>query len=46
MFIFSAKAPVNETSYRLIDFLTLELVLLVGLVLLAFVLVARKSKAR
>ena len=46
MFDISTKAPVNETPYQLIDFLTLELVLLGGLVLLAFILIARKSKAR
>ncbi|MEN8763897.1 MAG: hypothetical protein ABF290_15900 [Thiogranum sp.] len=42
---FSAIAPVSEASYRLIDFFTLELVLLGGLVLLAFVLVARKPRS-
>ena len=46
MFDFSAKAPVSEASYRLIDFFTQEIVLLGGLVLLALVLVARKSKSR
>ena len=38
----SAKATVNELPYRLMDFFTLEMVLLGGLVLLAFVLIARK----
>ena len=42
----AAQAPADEVSYRLIDFLTLELILLGGLVLLGFVFVARKSKAR
>jgi len=46
VFSFSANAPVSEASYRLIDFLTLELLLLGGLVLLAFVLIARKPKSR
>ena len=46
MFEISAKAPDSEASYRLIDFFTLELVLLGGLVLLALVLVARKPKSR
>jgi len=46
VFNFSAKAPVNEASYRLIDYLSLELLLLGGLVLLAFVLVARKPRSR
>jgi hypothetical protein len=41
VFNFSAKAPVSEASYQLIDFFTLELVLLGGLILLAFVLVLR-----
>jgi len=38
----SAKATVNELPNRLMDFFTLEMVLLGGLVLLAFVLIARK----
>ena len=42
----STKAPVNEAPYQLIDFFTLELILLGVLVLLALVLIARKSKAR
>jgi hypothetical protein len=42
----SAKAPVDEASIRLIDFFTLELVLLGGLILLVFVLIARKRKTR
>jgi len=46
MFDFSAIAPVSEASFRLIDYFTLELVLLGVLVLLAFVLVARKPKSR
>ncbi len=46
MFDIFAKAPVSEASYRLIDFFTLEIVLLGGLVLLALVLVARKPKSR
>ena len=46
MFSISSKVPVNEAPYQLIDFFTLELVLLGGLVLLALVLIARKSKAR
>ena len=40
------KAPIYAVPYRLIDFLTVELVLLGGLVLLAFVLIARRSGAR
>jgi len=46
VFDFSAKVPVSEASYRLIDFFTPEIVLLVGLVLLALVLVARKPRSR
>jgi hypothetical protein len=46
VFSFSANAPVSEASYRLIDFFTLELLLLGGLVLLAFVLIALKSNSR
>jgi len=46
VFNFSAKAPVNEASYRLIDYLSLELLLLGGLVLLVFVLVACKPRSR
>jgi hypothetical protein len=42
----AGKDPVEEVPYRLIDFLTLELILLGGLVLLGFVFVARNSKAR
>jgi hypothetical protein len=43
--IVSTKAPVKEATYRLIDFFTLELVLLASLVLLALVvLIARKSR--
>jgi hypothetical protein len=41
----STKEPV-EVTYRLIDFFTLELVLLGGLVLLALALIARKREAR
>ncbi|MEN8762877.1 MAG: hypothetical protein ABF290_10615 [Thiogranum sp.] len=44
MFNLSAKAPAGEAPYQLIDFFTLELVLLGALVLLALVLIARKSK--
>jgi len=40
----SAKTPASEAPYQLIDFFTLELVFLGGLVLLALVLIARKSK--
>ncbi|MEA2080724.1 MAG: hypothetical protein U9P00_12895 [Pseudomonadota bacterium] len=40
-----ASFAFNEASYRLIDFFTLELVLLGGLVLIAFVLIARKPKS-
>lgn len=40
------KAPIYAVPYRLIDFLTLELILLGGLVLLAFVLIARRPGAR
>ena len=39
-------SPVEEVPYRLIDFLTLELILLGGLVLLGFVFVARNSKVQ
>ena len=46
MFNISTKAPANEAPYQLIDFFTLELILLGVLVLLALVLIARKSKAR
>jgi|GEM_PF-3962592 hypothetical protein len=43
--IVSTKVPVKEATYRLIDFFTLELVLLASLVLLALVvLIARKSR--
>jgi len=42
----SLKAPVIDASYRLIDFFTLELVLLCGLVLLALVLISRNSASR
>ena len=42
----AGKPPVEEVPYRLIDFLTLELILLGGLVLLGFVFVARNSKVR
>jgi hypothetical protein len=42
----AGTAPVEEVPYRLIDFLTLELILLGGLVLLGFVFVARNSKVR
>ena len=40
---FSTKTSV-EAGYSLIDFFTLELVLLGGLVLLAFALIARKRR--
>ena len=40
------KIAVDDVPYRLIDFLTLELILLGGLVLFAFVFVARNSKVR
>jgi len=44
-YIVSTKVPVKEATYRLIDFFTLELVLLASLVLLALVvLIARKSR--
>lgn len=46
MFDFPGKIPGVEASYRLIDYFTLELLLIGGLVLLAFVLVARKPKSR
>jgi len=39
------NAPVNELTYRLIDFLTPEMALLGGLVLLALVFVARRPEA-
>ena len=39
------KAPIYAVPFRLIDFLTLEMVLLGGLVLLAFVLIARRPGA-
>jgi hypothetical protein len=42
----AGKPPVDQVPYRLIDFLTVELILLGGLVLLAFVIVARNSKAQ
>jgi hypothetical protein len=42
----AAKAPVYEVPYRLIDFFTPEMVLLGGLVLLAFVFIARRPGAR
>lgn len=42
----SLKAPVIDASYRLIDFLTLELILLCALVLLALVLISRNSTSR
>jgi len=38
------KMPVNETPYILIDFFSLDLVLLGIVVLLALVLIARKTK--
>jgi len=40
----STKAPVSESPYQLIDYFTLELVILGGLALLALVLIAGKSK--
>ena len=40
--VMAVKAPVSEVTYRLIDFFTLELILLGGLVLLAFVFIARR----
>ena len=40
----AAKMAANELPLRLIDFFTLELVLLAGLVLLALVIVARQPK--
>jgi len=46
MFNVSAKATVDEASYRLIDFFTLELLALVVIVLLAIVLVAGNTKSR
>ena len=48
MFNVSTEAPVYEASYQLIDIVTLELelVLLGGLVVLAFALIARKRKSR
>ena len=46
MFNVSTQGQVNEAPYQLIDFLTLELALLGGLVLLALVLIARKSRTR
>jgi len=42
----AANAPANEVAYRLIGFLTPEMALLGGLVLLAFVLIARRPGAR
>jgi hypothetical protein len=45
MFNLPTKTPVNEAPYQLIDYFTLELVLLGGLILLALVLIALKSKA-
>jgi len=44
VFNLSAKVPASEAPYQLINFFTLELVLLGALVLLALVLIARKSK--
>jgi hypothetical protein len=44
VFNVSTNAPVNEVLYQPIDFLTPELVLLGGFVLLALMLIARKSK--
>jgi len=41
----AATRPVDDMAFRLIDYFTLELVLLGGLILLAFVLIARRSKA-
>jgi len=41
----AAKTFINEVPYRLNDYFTPELVLLGGLVLLAFVLIARKPGA-
>ena len=40
------SAAVNEVAYRLIDFLTPEMALLGGLVLLAFVFIARRPGVR
>jgi hypothetical protein len=40
--VMAVEAPVSEVTYRLIDFFTLELILLGGLVLLAFVFIARR----
>ena len=40
------KGPMYAEPFRLIDFLTLEMVLLGGLVLLAFVLIARRPGTR
>ena len=42
--IVSTKAPVNEATHHLIDIFTLELALLASSVLLALVLIARKSR--
>lgn len=44
MFNMFTKMPVNEAPYQLIDFFTLDLVLLGIVVLLALVLIARKTK--
>ena len=41
----AVTAPVNEVAYRRIDFFTLEMVLLGGLVLLAFAFIARRPGA-
>ena len=46
MFNVPTETPVNEVPYQLIDYFTMELVLLGGLVLLALVLIARTSKPR
>jgi hypothetical protein len=40
------KAPIYAVPYRWIDFLSLEMVLLGGLVLLALVLIARRPATR
>ena len=45
MFNIATKTQPGEAPYRLIDFFTLELILLGGLVVLALVIIARKSKA-
>ena len=41
----AVETVANELSLRLIDFFTVELILLAGLVLLALVLVARRPSA-